>query len=68
MAEVTYYFDNVGSPVWDQHTKMVDNNLLTFGFTNDSHEIQTIITNTCPGTDLGTITKVELRAYGYGDG
>lgn len=32
-----------------------------FGATNDT---QLCNTNTCPGTDLGTITKVEIRAYG----
>ena len=29
---------------------------------------ETLDANTCPGTDLGTISKTEIRCYGYGDG
>ena len=47
---------------------MVDNNLTTYSYTSVDNTAQLLIGNNCPGTDLGTISKVELRAFAYGDG
>jgi hypothetical protein len=72
MADVTYYYDAKGTADWTTNPEYMFDNILTNyasttlnGDTNGSHATDG---NTCPGTDLGTITKVELRAYGYGDG
>ena len=68
MAEVTYYFNARGDAVWTDPDNIVDNNLETFGYTSTNGAAQLLNGNDCPATDLGTITKVELRLYGYGDG
>ena len=68
MPEVTYYFNARGDVVWTDPDNIVDNNLETFGYTSTNGSAQVINGNDCPGTDLGTITKVELRLYGKGDG
>ncbi len=71
MAEFTYYFDSydIGGDEWETNPEqMVDNNLETFASTIARDGSQVCLTNTCPGVDLGTITKVELRVYAYGDG
>jgi len=68
MAEVTYYFNdyNIG---WIQSPEnMVDGDIGIYAATNYSNDIEGMPSNTCPGDELGTILKVELRAYGYGDG
>jgi len=38
-----------------------------YASTTTDGDIQCLITNECAGTDLGTISKVELRFYGYSD-
>ncbi len=71
MSEQTYYFDSydIGGDEWETNPEqMVDNNLATFASTIARGGSQVCLTNTCPGVDLGTITKVELRVYAYGDG
>lgn len=69
MAEVNYYFDgSEPGEAWVNAYRMNDNDLGTFAYIATDGAIQTENSNTCPGTDLGTITKVELRCYGYGDG
>lgn len=68
MATVTYYFDAYsGTDNWTTNpANMVDGNTGTFASTTTRlTDYQDNTGNTCPGTDLGTITKVELRAYGY---
>ncbi|MBA7704537.1 hypothetical protein ES703_113351 [subsurface metagenome] len=68
MAEVTYYFNARGDVVWTDPDNIVDNNLETFGYTNVNGQAQVLNGNSCLGTDLGKITKVELRLFGKGDG
>lgn len=74
MAEVTYYSNTLWSEepppdrYWDDRLSLIDGELGTFASTSSSGDWEQTATNTCPGTDLGTITKVELRVYGYGDG
>jgi len=66
--EVTYYFNARGDAIWTDPDNIIDNNLETFGYTNVNGQAQLLNGNNCPGTDLGTILKVELRLYGKGDG
>ncbi|MDD5082734.1 MAG: hypothetical protein PHU08_05110 [Dehalococcoidales bacterium] len=68
MAEVTYYFNAYTIGVWTDPGKMVDGDTGTFGYTSTKNAEQVLTGNSCPGTNLGIITKVELRLYGYGDG
>ncbi|MBA7610511.1 hypothetical protein ES703_17719 [subsurface metagenome] len=69
--EVTYYFnvsmDPAGKTPWTDKGNMFDGSIATFGYTASTGAQQSGLDNNCPGTDLGTITKVELRVYGYGD-
>lgn len=68
MATVSYYFDAYdGSNNWTTNpANMVDGDTGTFASTTTRlTDYQDNTGNTCPGTNLGTITKVELRAYGY---
>lgn len=65
-----YYFDTFGihGRMWETNPEnMVDGNIETFAETTGEFPLnqQDLNTNTCPGTDLGTITKVELRFHGY---
>lgn len=65
---VTYYFNGYSAgEVWDTSpANMVDGDIGTYAsatpFLTDT---QLLNTNTCDGTGLGRITKVELRVYGY---
>ncbi|GAJ21166.1 unnamed protein product, partial [marine sediment metagenome] len=68
MPEVTYYFNAYTVGVWGNPQNMVDGSLTTYGSTSTKNATQILTGNDCPGTDLGMITKVEIRAYGYGDG
>ncbi|MBE3122961.1 MAG: discoidin domain-containing protein [Thermoplasmata archaeon] len=63
----TYYFDSYyPASGWTNNPQyMVDGNISTFASTSDDEQIEMLDGNTCLGTELGTITKVEIRAYGY---
>ncbi len=67
MAEVTYYWNAYTDAVWTDPGNMIDGLLTNYGSTATDGAIQVLDGNTCLGTDLGTITAVEGRAYGYGD-
>jgi len=68
-SPVTYYFnDNHASELWETTPEnMVDGTDASYAATTTDGQVHRLIGNNCPGTDLGTITKVELRFYGYGD-
>lgn len=69
IAEITYYYNIfTGGYSWTDFNKMVDGLLTTFAYTSSETQKQKLPRTSCPGTDLGTITKVEVRCYGYGDG
>ena len=68
MAEVTYYFNSRTISWWTDPGNMVDGNIETFASITQTGDYAILDGNTCPGTDLGTISKVELRVHGYGDG
>lgn len=46
---------------------MIDNLLTNYAYTSSDSDTEILDGNSGPGTDLGTITKVEIRAYAYGD-
>lgn len=70
MAEATYYFDVVSATYrWDNDPLyMIDGILTNYAYTSSDGDTQALLETDCPGTDLGTITKVEIRPYGHGDG
>lgn len=69
MAEVTYYFSDAVSNLWEHSPQyMYDGNTASLAFTDIDGRIESLVANTCPGADLGTITKVELRCCAQGDG
>ena len=68
-SPVTYYFDayDSGGEEWDfAPEKMVDGLATDASHAYDntgSNNTQLLTGNTCAGTNLGTITKVEIRGY-----
>ena len=60
---VKYYFDHYDNSEWDFPENMVDGSILTFADGWD--DTQQNDGNTCPGDNLGTITRVDLRFHGY---
>jgi len=63
-STVTYYFTERGpTDAWaTDPNKMVDGDTGTFAATGFDNDYEKCITNSCVGTNLGTITKVEIRA------
>lgn len=73
MSEVTYYFDayDSGGEEWTSFPDDMVDGIIGVGHeavTSDDGDIEKCTDNSCPGTDLGMIAKVELRAHGAGDG
>ncbi len=67
MATVTYYFNsyNVGEAWSDTPENFVDGDTGIFtGWENNDNRIQLFDGNNGPGSNLGIITKVELRVFG----
>ena len=64
----TYYFDSKSTSVWTDSEKMIDDILTNYAATSSDGDTEVLDGNTCPGIDLGTIFKVEIRVYGHGDG
>jgi hypothetical protein len=66
-ATVTYYFnDYSNSQKWVRNPgNMVDDSLGTYASCNKDDGDELLITNNCTGIELGNISKVEIRAYGY---
>lgn len=69
MTDATYYFNSwAPSCYWSDCDNMIDNSLTTYAYTSGDGNTELLSGNNCSGTDLGAITKVEIRAYAYGDG
>ncbi|MBA7710606.1 hypothetical protein ES703_119551 [subsurface metagenome] len=68
MADQTYHFNAYTVGVWVNPDNLVDGDIGTFAASGAKKTAQVLTGNTCPGTDLGTITKVEFRVFAYGDG
>jgi len=67
VADITYYFNSKSTSNWTDSGYMIDNILTNYATETGDGVIETLNGNTCDGADLGTIIKVEIRAYGYGD-
>lgn len=68
MPTETYYFDSFSDAEhWEvDWANISDGDENTYGKTRkDYNPVHLLNGNTCPGTDLGTISKVEVRAKGY---
>ncbi|MGC9361099.1 MAG: hypothetical protein ACP5G7_12155, partial [Anaerolineae bacterium] len=68
MSTVTYYFNAYGAEQWTDPGNMTDGLLTSYASTASKTQVQLLNANDCPGTDLGSISAVELRVYAYGDG
>lgn len=68
MAEVTYYYNSRSTGNWADPDNMIDGDTGTSASTASDGTTEELNGNTCPGDDLGTIIKVEIRCYGHGDG
>lgn len=65
-STATYYFDaHHATEVWTNPDNMTDGSTSTFSSSGTDATVQLNNSNTNNGTDLGTITKVEIRAHGY---
>jgi len=63
-SPVTYYFDayDAAGEEWQQNpANMSDGSIETHAYTQLDEDINLLDSNTCDGTNLGTISKVELR-------
>lgn len=66
--QVFYYDTNSPFETWTSNPGyMVDNNTATFASTSTLNDVQKLTGNTCPEIDPGSISKVEMRAFGKRD-
>jgi hypothetical protein len=67
--EKVFYFDDCedgGPNEWETNPSyMVDSNISIYASTTINNDRERCNNNTCDGTDLGTISKVEIRCLGY---
>lgn len=68
MATVTYYFNAYSSATLSSPGNLIDGALSTYASSSSNGANEVLSGNTCPGTNLGTISKVEVRGYGYKTG
>ncbi len=66
VSEKLYYFDSYDNMIdWATNpTNMVDGIISNYASTPSSGDIELCNGNTCSGSHLGTISKVEIRCYG----
>lgn len=63
------YFNSYSSSNWDANAaSMVDGNTATFARDNNDGHTETLDANNCSSTDLGDISKVEVRYHAYKNG
>jgi hypothetical protein len=69
-SDVVYYFDNYfPGEAWPTNPAyMVDGNTSNYASTTFSSDVEFCDNNTCYGSYLGIISKVEIRAFGYWTG
>lgn len=67
---IDYYFNayNVAVAWTNDPEKMVDGTDASYAYTKTDLNKEELTGNNCPGSNLGEITDVQIRAYGYGDG
>jgi len=67
-SEVVYYYNTYKLEGWQYYPDlMIDEDGGTFAFETNVNVVEFLFENTCSGEDLGTISKVEIRAYGFYD-
>jgi hypothetical protein len=66
-SEITYYFNSysIGETWATNPSYMVDDSISTYASTTVNGDVELCNGNNCSGLNLGNITKVELRVYGY---
>ena len=72
-SEITFYFDGydqgAGGEKWATFpNKMADGNEDSYASTTIDGDVELLDDNTCAGSDMGMIGKVELRCKGYRSG
>jgi len=69
-CQETYYFNTFDeNEAWESEPELlIDETEETFTATSIDTDVELCYENTCPGDDLGTILKVELRVHGYHEG
>lgn len=68
MSEIIYEFTSLGYPAqWWDDANIIDGVETSYAYATGDEAVENLDGNECVGTDLGTISKVELRFYGYGD-
>jgi hypothetical protein len=69
-SEVVYYFDSYDNGVaWSSSPgNMVDGSTSNYASTQTDFDVELCDSNTCSGSNLGTISKVEIRCYGKRSG
>jgi hypothetical protein len=69
-SEIVYYFNGYDTgEAWSSNPGyMVDGNTGNYASTTLNDDVEFCDNNSCPGNDLGVISKVELRVYGYYSG
>lgn len=60
---VSYYFNSKSSDWEFNPENMIDGSISTHADSDTENEVQMLDGNTCDGTDLGIIEKVEYRLY-----
>ena len=68
MSLITYYFNSKSSDWTFNPANMIDGNINTDAWSDVNEQIELLDASTCVGTDLGTVTKVEIRAHGVFSG
>jgi len=66
-AMASYYFNSYDNgETWQSNPSyMVDGSTSNYATTSSGSDVELCDRNTCSGANLGTISKVEVRAYGY---
>jgi hypothetical protein len=67
-SEITFYFNDYDEGWETNPGNMIDGNENTYASTTDSTDIEWLNGNTCTGTELGTISLVEIRVKGNWSG
>ena len=67
MADTVIYEFTSGIVRWSDGANMWDGTETSYAYTDIDGDTQRCTGNECIGTNLGTISKVELRAYAYAD-
>jgi hypothetical protein len=68
IEQAFYYYNAKSTSNWNNSANMIDGDLFMYADTFTDGTTETLTGTNCDGTDIGTITKVEMRVRGMGDG